>query len=536
MKYRSINQTLWRFGFKQTIRGALIVGILSGLMMGAYGIAIVKVYPSQQSRQELVQTLKLAPAVNFLSGEVKDAGTPASYSIYKSLPMMVLLTSIWGLLIATKLLRGAEEDGRLESLVSGAVTRMQVARQLLLGFGSSLLLASGIMWMLTAALGSAPGVGLSPLQAFYMTLAVFLPGFVFTSVGVLTSQLTLTRSKATMYGLIPLIVLFAIRGIANTSEQLDWLKKISPFGWSDLIDSVLDPQPIWIIPSVILAGTVGLLGLYFVSHRDYGTSILPQRTATRSRFYFLTSPVLFLLRQKKWTYFWWFIATLAMAVFMTALASLVSSILHDSSSLGPLAALPPEKITLLFVGESFMLVSLILLAMTIVEWGSLRRDEAKQYVDVILVGPVRRHIWLCGRIFVVLCAALAITILSSIAIWSVAETQAISFTIVNAINCGIAVSAAVILLLGFGVFLYGVRPRLVIVGMTVVVGWAFVVDIVRNLFHLDEWVTKTSIISYIPVDPSKALDWGGVISMTAIGIGLAVVGIIAFGKRDIIGE
>lgn len=107
-----VNHLQW-FAFKQTIKGALLIGVLGGVMMGAYGMAIVKVYPTEQSRQLLVQTLKATPAINFLSGEVKNAGTPASYAIYKSLPMMVLLTSIWALMVTTRLLR-SQMEGKAE--------------------------------------------------------------------------------------------------------------------------------------------------------------------------------------------------------------------------------------------------------------------------------------------------------------------------------------------------------------------------------------------------------------------------------------
>lgn len=536
MMKRGVDHALRRFGFKQTVRGALIIGVLGGLMMGAYGTAIVKVYPTEKSRQELVQTLGAAPAINFLSGEVKDAGTPASYSIYKSLPMMVLLTSIWGLLVVTRLLRGAEEDGRLELLVSGAVTRRQATTQLLIGFGCSLILAVAVMWVLTAVLGAAPGVGLSIPHALYMTLAVFLPGVVFASVGVFTSQLALTRSKAVLYGLVPLFILYVVRGVANTSDQLDWLKILSPFGWSDLLDSVLDPHVVWIIPSVLVGGVFTALGIYAVSHRDYATSVLRQPTEVKSRFYFLNSSLAFILRQKRWAYFWWLIATVATGVFMTALAGLVSTLVHDSSSLGPLLALPPDKIKILFVGESFMIVSLILLAMMIVELSGVRRDEAKSYLDNLLVRPIRRSRWLRERLCVSLGAAVLITTITTIAIWAVAQTQGVNVNFSDAVNCGLAVANALVLLCGVGVFLYGLWPRIAVVGMTLVVGWAFVIDIVRNLFHLEDWVSKTSIISYIPIDPSKSPEWAGIAWMICIGVVLSVAGIVAFTKRDIMSE
>lgn len=533
MKLLHPSKALRRFGFRQTIRGALIIAVLGGLMMGAYGTAIVKVYPTQESRDQLVKTLSATPAINFLSGEVKDAGTPASYSIYKSLPLMVLVTSIWGLMVATRLLRGAEEDGRLESLASGAITRRQASTQQLVGFGYSFIVAVVVMWAITAMLGAAPHVNLTPDKALYMTLAVFLPGAVFAGLGVLTSQLALTRGKAITYGLIPLLVFYAIRGAANTSDQLNWLKTVSPFGWSDLMNAVLDPAVLWIVPSVLSVIVLTVVGLYLVPRRDYGTSVLHQKDGVRSRFYLLGSPLALTLRQKKWTYLWWFVATVFTALFMAALAGMVANLIQDNSTFGHLTSL---NIKLLFIGESFMIFSLILLAMIILELASIRREEAKLYLDNLLVQPVRRRVWLTQRLCIALGAALIIAIVSSLAIWGVAHVQQVCFSFKDAFDSGVAVASGLVLVIGVGTCLYGLWPRIAVVGMAIVVGWGFVVDILQDLFHLQDWVQKTSILHYIPVDPSKTPEWSGMIWLVIIGVVLVVVGIYSFAKRDIITE
>lgn len=536
MSHAHVARSLRRFGFKQTIRGAVIIGVLAGLMMGAYGSAIVEVYPTEASRQALVKTLEATPAINFLSGEVKDAGTPASYSIYKSLPMMVLLTSIWGLMVSTRLLRGNEEDSRMELLESGATTRRQVTTALLAGFGVSMLVGAVIMWVLAAVLGMAPGVELSALAAFYMTLAVFLPGLAFTGVGVLISQLTVTRGRAVLYGLVPLLLLFTVRGLANTNEKIDWLKALSPFGWSDLMDSVLDPQPLWIIPSIIVAAITTSIGLYYVSRRDYGAGRIAEKTEVRPSFHLLGSPFALALRLKKWTFLWWGVGTLAMAAMMAAMSGMVSELLKDSSASLGLAAVSPEQIKLLFVGQSFMFIALILLAMVILEIASIRRDEAKSYLDNLLVQPVGRRTWLTGRLFLSGGMIILIAILSTLAIWGITQLQDIDFGFDNAINSLIAVVSGLILVDGIGTFLYGLLPRIAIIGMTIVVGWAFVVDIVKYLFKLDDWIEKTSILGYIPVDPSTSPNWTGIAWMISVGLTLSIIGILLFMRRDITAE
>jgi ABC-2 type transport system permease protein len=536
-KQLSTARAIRRFALAQTIRGALIIGVLGGLFMGSYGTIIAKTYPSQKDRDALVATLETTPAINFLSGEVKNAAYPASYAIYKSLPMMVLITAIWGLMTTTRLLRGNEEDGRAELIESGRTTKGRATLQLLAGYGLSFVTSMVVMWVITAALGAAPDVALLPLEALYMTLACFLPGLVFAGLGAATSQLAGTRGRAVMYGLIPLLVLYCIRGAANTSSDLDWLKQLSPFGWSDLLNAVLAPKPLWIIPPLLFAGLFTALGITWAARRDYGVSLLRQPDEVRSHFYLLGSSLSFMIRQKQWTFFWWLVGTLSFVSFMTALAGMVANLLHDTSiSLGTLATMSPDAIKLFFVGSTFMILGLILFALTIIELGSIRREEAKSYLDNILVAPIHRTAWLVQRLTVLAGMVLLITIIAIGVILAVAKAQGINLTVTDAFHSSVGVLAGVLFILGVGTFLYGLLPRIAVAVMTLVVAWAFVVDIVRGLFQLDAWIEKTSLLYYIPADPSKSPLWSGVAWLVVLGSGLAFLGVVRFLKRDIITE
>ena len=92
------------------------------------------------------------------------------------------------------------------------------------------------------------------------------------------------------------------------------------------------------------------------------------------------------------------------------------------------------------------------------------------------------------------------------------------------------------LTLGVGALLYGFLPRLAAAAMAVVIGWAFVLDILKSLFHLGSFITKTSILTYIPTNPSKAPDWTGIAWLVAIGLALAALGTWRFTRRDIVAE
>ena len=110
-------------------------------------------FPTEAARARLAATFGGNAAWAALFGPLRGLDTVAGYTSYKSLMFVVLLGAIWGLFIATKLLRGEEETGRWELLLSGRTTRAGAARQVAVGLGAGLL----ALWLPTALLTVAVG-------------------------------------------------------------------------------------------------------------------------------------------------------------------------------------------------------------------------------------------------------------------------------------------------------------------------------------------------------------------------------------------
>ncbi len=532
-------RTLRRLGFRQTLRGALIVGILGGLMMGAQGAAYAAAYPDQHSRDMIVASLKSAPGLGFMAGEIENAGTPASYAIYKSIAVMTLITGVWGLMVTTRLLRGQEEDGQLEQIVSKRTTKLAASSQLLIGFGYSFILAFVMSWLFTTALGLDPQVKLSASGAFYMTAAAFLPALFFGALGVLTSQLAVTRGRAMAYALVPLLILFAIRGAANSIAEWNWLKQWTPFGWSDLLNAVLNPHPIWILPVVVFAVLFIAAGLYFARLRDLGTSILPQSDTARSHFYLLGSASRLAVRQSLGSFVWWLVGTLAFTGMLAAIAETGTKILESS----PAAAEVFSKIgnahssiviTFLSLGGIFTVI--ILLVMVTIYLGGIRRDEAKGYVDNLLIQPISRTSWLAWRLLVIVAMVLITAFLAGYLTWQLTANQGISLDFWIVTQNLLALTGPVILLLGIGALLYGFAPRIAAAVMYAIIVWTFIVDILKAIFSLDTSIEKTSLLHYVSFTLDKAPNWSDFVWLVSIGVVLSLLGIWRFSHRDIVNE
>lgn len=535
----SPTRAIRRFGFRQTIRGALIVGLIIGIMMGAQGFAYAEAYPNQHARDTFAASLASVPSLGFMAGEIQNARLPETYAIYKSITVVTTLTTIWGLLVATRLLRGQEEDDRWETVVSGAVSKRQAGLHILTGFGYSFVISFLIAWILIAAMGAPKDVGLSIYESLLMTLAVFLPGLVFVSVGVFVSQLAITRQRALFYGLLPLLFFYMIRGAGNSVVDLNWLKQWSPFGWSDLLNPVLDPQLIWIVPPIIITVILGSAGIYLIAKRDLGAGLLRQSLVARSHFWLLNSSTSFSIRQTITPFFWWTIGTIAYTSMLAALTNIAVEALKNSPAfvqlIGTLGG-STDDLKIAFIGFGAVFTVLILLAMATTFVAGIRREEAMGYLDNLLVRPVRRSVWLSSRLFVTIVMITTISLLVALTIWTIVSSQGIKIDLSFMMQGSIALVGPIIFTLGFGAFLYGVLPRIAVIGMSAVILWAFLVDVLQSVFKLDDIIIKSSLLHYIDLSPTQAPDWQAFAWLTGIGILLAIVGIIGFTKRDIITE
>jgi ABC-2 type transport system permease protein len=535
----STSRALRRLGFRQSRKSALIIGLLCGVMMGAQGAAYAAAFPTQQSRDTLVASLSSTPALGFMAGEIRNASSPASYAIYKSITIVTLITGIWGILVATKLLRGQEEDGRTEALLAGRTTKAAASTHILVGFGYSIMLSFAIAWALIAMLGAAPNVNLDAAHAALLTIGAYTPAVFFGALGVLTSQLALTRGRALVYSLVPLLALFTLRGAANSISDWNDLKRYTPFGWTDLLNPVLDPQAVWIYPTLVFTFIAVPLGIYLAKKRDLGQSILPQSTHTRSRMFLLGSDLQFSVRQNISTFIVWCAGSLLFAGLLAAMAKLAANLLTDSpvadkvfTSLG----LSQSDLVIAFMSLGGMFSLYILLFMTSVYIGTVRGQEAKGYLDNMLIQPISRSGWLVRKLVVILAMVVIISLLSGYAIWQVAALQGISIDFGLMMQNSITLTGTLFLLLGIGTTVYGFLPRLAVIIMIAVIIWADVSDILKAFFKLDDWIMNTSLLHYISFNPAKTPDWTQFAWLVCIGIVLMAIGVWRFTQRDIVCE
>jgi putative exporter of polyketide antibiotics len=245
------------------------------------------------------------------------------------------------------------------------------------------------------------------------------------------------------------------------------------------------------------------------------------------------------VRQHLGPFIWWGAGALAYAGLVAAIAKTGADLLAGSpAAAGIIATLGGSRddLVIAFLGFGGVFTALILLVMSAVLVGALRAQEAKGYLDNLLVQPVRRTVWMIYRLLIIAVMALIISLLCGYLIWQLAANQGVSLDIAIVLQNASALVGTIILLIGIGALVYGLLPRFATIAMYTIIIWAFVVDILKAFFKLDNWVDNTSVLHYVSFAPTKAPDWTQFIWLIAIGVVLATLGVYFFSKRDVVLE
>jgi polyether ionophore transport system permease protein len=90
-----------------------------------------------------------------------------------------------------------------------------------------------------------------------------------------------------------------------------------------------------------------------------------------------------------------------------------------------------------------------------------------------------------------------------------------------------------IFLLGLGALALGVWPRrtsLVVYGYLT---WSFLVEFTGAVVHASHWLLDTSVFFHLVPAPAASPDWASAAAIAGLGIVLALIGALAFRRRDI---
>jgi ABC-2 type transport system permease protein len=537
--FRSPQTVIGRFVARRTIRSAAFLALAFGAYVASKAAGYAAAYPTAASRAKVAASLGNNIGLRVFFGAPNHISTVTGATAWNTGGVMVLIVAIWAFLLATKTLRGEENAGRWELLLTGQTTARRATINTLAGLSFGLFVLYVVSALTFIGVGKIHTVDLSTTAALFFALTVVASAAVFVSVGAFASQLMPTRSRATSLSATILGICFLLRAVAGTTNA-HWLLDITPLGWIERMQPLYGSQPMWLLPVAALVLVLSLCTIFLAGHRDLGASTFVDNDMARPRTGLLNTPMGAAIRLTRVASLSWLIAIGLGSLFFGLLTKPAAQAFTDSAgiehTINRLAHATQQTGATIFLGIVFFLLMLVIMSYAASAIGAMREEEAAGYLDNLLVRSVGRLQWLWGRLLLITVVVILASLLSSIGVWASVASQHVGVPFHTLFLAGLNMVAPALFILGAGIWALGIVPRLTTVVAYGVIGWSFLIQMISSGLNINHWILDTSVLQHIPLAPAANPNWMSAGIIAALGIVLCIVGSLVFNARDLEAE
>ncbi len=539
-RYRFPQLTIARFTGRRAARTGALWGLVFGIYVYDNAFAFHTIAPTAARRDSLLAPMARNAGLKALLGDTRQITTLGGFTDWRAIGVTVLVASLWGLMTATKALRGEEAAGRWELFLAGLTTPRRAAANALAGLCAGVVAMYALTALLTALVGARAGIGFSVGQSLLFAMAVVAGAAMFAAIGAVASELMPSRTRAAGLSAAVFGAAFMLRALGDASGSAHWLVYVSPLGWVEQLRPLTGAQPLWLLPIFGLV-TVCAAATVLLADRDLGSSLLADKDTARPRTALLGSPLSFALRMSWPATTGWLAATVVAAVLYGSLAKSTGQAFASSSALrkftGQLTHVAQRQLQLagtrVFAGVIFLILMTLIMAYVASALGKVREDEAEGYLDNLVVRAVSRQRWLCGRAGLIFAVLAGAGILAGMAFWAAAASQHAGLSFHELLLAGINSAAPAALLLGIGLFALGFIPRLTTAVCWGILAWAFLLDMLGSAVKVNHWLMDTSLLYHPALVPAVNPNWRIVGTYLALGCAAALLGGWRFTRRDL---
>ncbi|MBO0828593.1 MAG: ABC transporter permease [Streptosporangiales bacterium] len=506
----------------------LVVFVLFAAVNAA---AVADLYPSVASRVQAAGASNSTPSLVMLYGWIYDPTAIGAIAILKLGGPYAALVGVLAIILTNRHTRSEEEAGRLELIGSTVVGRHSALAATMF----TMVGAGVVLGLATAAALAAAGLPVAGSVAFGAAWTGLV--LVFSAVTAFIAQLAQSSRTATGLSVLALGVAFVLRAVGDVTGHdrhptfLTWL---SPIGWAQQVRPYAGDR--WWVLLITLGFSVLLYAAAYVlaSRRDLGAGILPDRPGRATASKALRSPVGLAWRLQRNALYGWAGGFLLMGLVFGSAASGFGELLNSPSAKQLITALGGEKgVTEAFMAAVFGIVAVIASAYGISAALHLRGEESELRAEPLLATRAGRVRWAWSHTFVALAGTTVLLLVNGIGagITYAAHTgDGADFG--RLIVAALVQLPAVWVLTGFVVALFGLLPRLTVLGWVVLAALVALSE-VGPLVKLDKTVLDVSPFAHIPKLPGGDVTVAPLAILVGVAAVLVAAGLVGFRRRDI---
>lgn len=518
--------TALKLGMRLNHRGlaAAILAVIACMYAGARGIGAL--YPTARERTAYASIAADLTSQKALQGPGVGLTTTGGIAVFEVGWYLTIAVALINIVVVIRNTRAQEAAGRLELLRAGRFgVHANSVSVMVLAAGADVLLGLGVAAALAAA-----GAGGSGAIAFGVATAAI--GIVFAALALVAGQVTEHARGA--YGIAcgALAVAYVVRAWGDVADA-EVMRLVSPLGAAQAVHPFGQTRwwPVLVCAGVAVAALAGALLLERM--RDYDAGLLRPSTgaATAGRFT-RTIPGL-IIRNARATTAIWAASAAGLGIGFGAAARDVGEVAAGTQ--GMLNLLAGFNVNVLdgFLAMSVLLLTVAAGGAVIAHVSALRTEELAGRADLLLSGTVRKwrlaatHITISVTIGGALLVAVGAGLGVSHGLRSSDPGQ-----VVRLLVASLAQLPAVVFFAGVTMAVVGLVPRLGWLPWVVLAGSA-VVSVLGPSMKLSATVMNSSVFDHVPRLPGVPVDIVAPLTVLAVGVVLAVAGVVGFARRDL---
>ncbi len=539
--------------FLKTLRDYRIAilgwGIGMGLVVISPMASVATLITTPQARAQLVSL-----AATFAwSADVVAVDTIGGYATFK-IGIFIFLIAIWPIMAASRMLRGEEERGSLDVLLSVPRSRVRVAIEKLAAMWTALF-AMGLLIGLLAYAGAAKfggGFGLGDGLLFGLDLSLICA--IFGGLALLVSQFTQERSPAAGATAGLLLLSIVIDMVHRVTPSAEWISRLSPIYYYNLSKPLVptygsNAGAMFLL--LVLGGGLGAASVWLFAHRDLGGTVplprwlrTPERRASRALpvgDWTLRSVYTRSLGMIAMPTVWW---TLGIAGFA---GWIVFAVQQMGSRFSSLFASSPAVTNLIknlggagasldagFLSAMFVLLPLFLMAFAVTQVARWSSDEEDGRLELVLATPQSRLTVLLARFAALTTATTVIALITLLVSALAVLATGVSLDPGNLAAASLGMIPLALLIAAVGFLAAGWLRTAADTGLLslLLAAWFFISFIGPEL-NWPDGTLRLSVLYYYGSPLLHGLQLTSVIGLLAIGgVSLAVAS-FRFNRKDI---
>lgn len=541
--------------FLKTLRDYRIAilgwGLGIGLLMYTVVSAITSLVATPAARADLVG---LASSFAWIAEPVK-VDTAGGYATWKY-GFTILVMALWPILAGSRMLRGEEERGSMDALLSLPRGRGRVALEKLAAMWTALLGMALLIGLLTFAASSRVGAdfGLGNSLLFGLNLALICG--VFGSIALFISQFTLERRAASGItgGLLALFIVIDM--IHRVIPGTDWISRWSPVYYYNLSKPLIPSygvDPVAMLVMVALSVLLSGVAIWLFVRRDVGAPValprwlsMPKRAmrpeaALPVNAWSLRSVYARSLAQIAVPTFWWTVAIAGFAAWMVFIVQQTEQKLRDLYSASPVLKDLLNKVgggdvntNATLLSFFFVFLPVLLMAFAVTQASHWASDEEDGLQELVLATPQPRSKVLLARFGAVTTATLIIGVMTLALTALASAVSGLALNGGNLVAASLSIIPMGLLMAAIGYLFSGWLRTAVDTGLLsfLLVIWFFITFVGPEL-NLPSGLLKLSAFYYYGTPLLHGLPLGDMLIVLAVAVAALVLASVRFVRKDI---